>query len=612
MSLGTRIVQYVKQHQDQNTNNGNVSCVRPAFLNSHPFLQTLKRQVEECREDTDSENDMRALKRCLGGTLQQEDTSLGDYEVKGSQSTISELNIARLAISVSFDASCGDGSFGEEGLKLGESEERSPLEEKSDNRDSASDIIQSQEEGGMKVTADLKIETDYKPDFCTTPQLIRCPRKKEAFIQRETKVPSELKRELIFNISHSTQNLPDTDTGSELEFTEYMHHQHQIFGESRRAPQGYPRDCNHTCDDSSRIVKEVSSRHQTGSVFTKSCSSVRSPRKKGDLTGENEPAFLYQPTYYTKFATYSSPKSSENGDPYEKAKKNIGFPGEVGTGSFHQPTYCKKRIALCSAPKPNENGDSPDKTKKNGNLRSARGRKLHQAHPQPDLAIPPFSPHRESMHDGNPGELKMTADFPGEFNKNCASSSAQQTQTQSSPLKSGSRYDDFYRQLKIGDFNGKSGKNDGSSSVGQTQVHSSPSLSGSSNEGFSCKLNTVDHFNKNKIADFPTASGKNDGSSSACQNQTQSSPSASGNQHGASYKYGMGDYFGSYGRSEPHQTTKRYTSLQSPGKGISQHPLANSCPGVLNIAEEFLYEDLVTGTRLIETRCPSLLSLVSR
>ncbi|XP_050724990.1 uncharacterized protein LOC127002817 isoform X2 [Eriocheir sinensis] len=565
VSLGTRIVQYVRQHQDQDTDSNleDLSCERPAFLSSHPFLQSLQRQVEACQADTDSENDMRALKRCLGGTLQQRDISSGDYEETGSESTIRELNVARLAISVSFDSSCDDGSHGEEGHRLGESEQR-PLEGKSDNEDSVSDIIQPQGESGMGGTADLTAKTEFKPDFCTTPQLIGCPRKREAFIYRETKVPSGLKKKLIFNVSDSTLNLPETESAGEPEFTEYMHPQHQTCGESRRAPDCYPSDCNHTCDESSRIVKGVSSRNQTGTIFTKSGSSVRSPRKNGDLPGEN-PASLYQPTHCRKLTPYSPPESTENGDRYEKAKKNSDFPGEVGTAFLHQPTHCKK-FTLCSAPKSNENGDSPEKPKKNGDLRSARGRKTHQIYPQTDLTPPQFSPHRENMHGDTPGELKKIVDFPGEFNKNNASSSARQTQALSSPSQLGCRYGDFY-----------------------------------------CKL---------KIDDFPIEFGKNDGSSSACQNQTQSSPLLSGNRYGDFYKNKIGDFFGSCGRSEPHQTPLHHSTPQSPGERITQHQspnlLANSCPGVLSIAEEFLYEDLMTGARLIEIRCPSLLSLVSR
>lgn len=617
VSLGTRIVQYVSQHQDQDTdsNLGDVNCDRPAFQISHPFLQSLQRQVEACQGDTDSENDMQTLKRCLGATLRQGDISSGDYEETGSESTIRELNVARLAISVSFHASCGDGVFGEEVHRLGDSEEQRLLEEKSDNEDSVNDIKQPKGKSGMEGTTDLAAKTDFKSDLCTTLQLIRCPRKREAFINRETKVPSGLKKELIFNVSDSTQNLPDTESGGELELTEYLHHQHQTFGKSRRAPDCYPSPCNHTGDDSTRIVKGVSSRNQTGTIFTKSSSSVRSLRKNNDLPGEVDPASLHQPTHCRKFTPYSSPKSNENGDPYEKAKKNSDFPGEVGTASLHQPTHCKK-FTLFSAPKSNENGDSPEKPKKNGDLQSARGRKRHHIHLQPDPTIPQFSPHGENMHGDTPCELKKTADFPGEFNKKYASSSARQTQAQSSPSQLGSRYGDFKGILKVGDFPGKLGKNDGSSRARQNQIQSSPSLFERRNGDFSGKLKIVDTFNKYKIADFPIQFGKNDGSSSVRQKETRSSPSLSGNQYGNCYKYKIGDFLGSCGRSEPHQTPLRHTTPQSPGKRIAQHqslhPLANSCPGVLSTAEEFLYEDLVTGTRLIETRCPSLLSFVSR
>lgn len=101
----------VSQVQDVNFSSDYI----PPWINNNNFLQYLKQKVEACYTDSDSDNDMRSLRRCLGnkikhGTITFHESFDSAQELESFTDPPSEFDIAHLTIDITLDANSEDGN----------------------------------------------------------------------------------------------------------------------------------------------------------------------------------------------------------------------------------------------------------------------------------------------------------------------------------------------------------------------------------------------------------------------------------------------------------------------------------------------------------------------
>ncbi|MPC35332.1 Ankyrin repeat and LEM domain-containing protein 1 [Portunus trituberculatus] len=219
-SLGTLIANFNKPTKTDKP---------PAWFSNHPFLMSLKQEVEMYQEDSDSENDLWTFQCCLGKKLYQEELSSVESE---------ELNVALLTINVS------SNTVHDAADKSDASNEHQSLEEQSlhsescchdcsnfDVRNNAlsseTKVNQSQfyksfcnEKDRTELCSgqgddDVTVENSYKPELCTTLHLLKCPKKRERFTNILHETPLSLRKELFKN--YCDFELSTSSIGNNLE-----------------------------------------------------------------------------------------------------------------------------------------------------------------------------------------------------------------------------------------------------------------------------------------------------------------------------------------------------------------------------------------------------------
>lgn len=603
-----------------------VNCERPSYLSSHPFLRSLQRQLEAFRADSDSESDTRALQHCLGRKLQHEGNSsiFGESEL---ESTLRELNVAFLAINTSSDASCDDAGFARErygqwseSYRHQSRVEESQREEKYDKDGSVSDVrlsdgedevegtgdIQSKEdqsycgenylvrgyvsdderfdeESGIEGTGAMTARNDFMPEFCTTLQLTRCPKERKPFQYRDAEAIS-MPRKQLFQVADSTEQ---SDGHSGIERTEdvttktgfksdFCNPSQLKRSPNKRKPFMYrkteaPADMvreqsmsiNEDFSDSgnSGAVASTTNKHhyhqqqlQTSKMCTQDtldnacslshCNHSKSKHTSCDVTGKgNGVPSGHQPGIVLTTSSSSLKSTRRDSDMF----------GESNKESRHEHTQCKAFIMYKSAESVKhgdtigefKNGDRPCELNKNDYFWGQRYKEPHQTQPLSGHGKPESPPHTRNKNGDPPNELNKNDYLGSKRNRQLYENKPRSGLTKpKSPPYMGNKNGD-----SPGDFSGKHNRH-----------NQNPSLK-----------------TREKISDL-VAFSEDSGS------------------------------LGGHGR-KPHQTYFSLTMPQSPGRRLRhqlpQH-LASSCPTVLSIAEEYLYQDLETGVRLIERRCPSL------
>lgn len=178
------------------------------------------------QEDSDSENDLRTFQCCLGRKLHQEELSSCASGELESLCELEELNVALLTINVSADTlhdtvenndkMSGYQSLEEQSLHSERcsheslrfrvrnytlsSENSSFRVNQSQFYDSCScDENNESELCAEQDDGDVTAETSYKPELCTTLHLLRCPKKRDRFINIVGETPLALRKELFKN-----------------------------------------------------------------------------------------------------------------------------------------------------------------------------------------------------------------------------------------------------------------------------------------------------------------------------------------------------------------------------------------------------------------------------
>lgn len=189
------------------------------------------------QEDSDSENDLRTLHCCLGRKLHQEDLSSCESEELESHYELRELNVALLTINVSSDTVhdaaensdiSGHQSFQElslhsksccqecsnfDALNIEDSSVRVNHNQFCDSY--SCDENDSSELCSGQGDSDVTAENSYKPEFCTTMYLLKCPKKKDRFTNIHHDTPLLSRKQLLQN--HGDFELSTSSIGNNLE-----------------------------------------------------------------------------------------------------------------------------------------------------------------------------------------------------------------------------------------------------------------------------------------------------------------------------------------------------------------------------------------------------------
>lgn len=486
-SFGTQIVQYCRRQEDPNAQSSlkNVNCERPAFLSSIPFLQSLQGQMDSCRAESDSENDMRALQSCIERKLQHDagDVPSGKCEETKSDASLQEMDMAFLTISMHSDASFGDGPQEDERCNQRSESNGYQRDEKQHiwceqnyYEGSVFGIGPFDGESETEGAGDVTSKNYFKPDFCRTPELLKCPKKRKAF-------------------TYTVEEKPDRPT--KLIFT---------------VP-----DCAPKCTD----IEICTSRH-----YNQSQSSKTSNQNIFDISSNTKINNLHHQSNRSSPDPYSSEKHS-----LQAGIKLITSTSPVKSDSLNHFPY--SGITPSSLPESNEDGGFKDHRNHLESSTSSSQLRKKNGVPLCDFKDGCVSGDCDGTHQNNP-----------RFSLHSAKSNT---------LRMVNKNGEFSRKHKNGDSAGER-----ETETNRCQPHHSP-------QSTTIKKKCDNHHNEN--TDFPSAFG-----------------------------------------SKFHQPQFLTLTTQSQGEqGKQPHQLlSGSCPTIITVAEDYLYEDKEKGIKFVERRWPSL------